>query len=472
MRVNSMNDSMKVRDQAPSGLLVGSMSVVIILGLIVYRNATYVIAADPVPAVLFAGILLSLIYAFSWQRLGTHSLKKPLAQLHVATVWSLALCDIVATAPFFQRMFVNYLPAVAAIGLGIITLIALGFIAIWWRQQGKVAGYALRINVVLSTLAVILFVAGEYGLNGFTQLNSFGGEIKLSAKAKGVLDRPHVVRADEEEAAMKGDEESSGSLDSAFETVHTSEVHTKRPDQAMIHGGQASGHSASHWSYIGEEGPQFWARLQPDYALCRSGLRQSPIDIQKSWKLAKNGVQPRYNPGPMQVVNNGHTIQSNFASGSKLALLGVDYQLKQMHFHAPSEHLINGVIYPLELHFVHAKDSGELAVLGVLVESGSQNAELEKFIRNAPQRKGKEQVSAGHNFDPRRLLPRQPAVYQYLGSLTTPPCSEGVKWSVFKEPIQASQEQIARLKMLYPNNSRPVQDLNNRVVGAFSLEKD
>lgn len=532
-----MQDSKKVRDLAPSSLLIGSIAVVVVMGFIAYRNAMYSIPVDPILIVLIAGTLLSLIYAFSWARLSVHPLKKPLAQFHMSVTWLLALSDIVATAPFFQSMLLKVLPYIALAGLCVFALIAVGFIAIWWKQQGKEAGVALGVNMTLGMMALTLFVVGEFAQSGLTGIGNSDGAMHLSAKSAPVTSRPHVVRADDDEVAREthGHEaianEHGESTQHKAETPHGEAPHGATPHEGKAtshdapekgkpqttenHGGQTTEHSAAntetahaaeqgghgeahepapqalsahavqlhaelklnkighqaHWSYDGEDGPRNWAQLQPDYALCQSGLRQSPIDIQRNWKLAKDGVKVNYRPGTLRLVNNGHTVQSNFAGGNTLSVSGETYQLLQMHFHAPSEHLINGVIYPVELHFVHSKKSGELAVLGVLVEAGASNFELEKFIRHAPNQTGVEQLVSEQAFDPNKLLPKQRAVYQYLGSLTTPPCSEGVKWSVLKEPIQASHAQIARLRKMYPNNSRPVQDLNNRVVGAFSLEK-
>ena len=218
-----------------------------------------------------------------------------------------------------------------------------------------------------------------------------------------------------------------------------------------------------HWEYSGEAGPAKWASLTPEYGQC-AGSNQSPVNLSGLVEAELAPLQFHYLPGGKTLVNNGHTVQVNYAPGSSLELDGMHFELKQFHFHAPSENLIEGRSYPLEGHLVHANAKGELAVVAVMFEPGQANPALSQAWQDLPTKAGelrqlKEAVSA------EQLLPAQRDYYRFSGSLTTPPCSEGVRWLVMKQPVQVSQAQIDAFKavMHHPNN-RPVQPLNGRQV--------
>ncbi len=221
--------------------------------------------------------------------------------------------------------------------------------------------------------------------------------------------------------------------------------------------------ATTHWEYSGEAGTAKWASLTPEYGQC-AGSNQSPVNLTGMVEAKLAPLQFHYQTGGKTLVNNGHTIQVNYAPGSTLELDGMRFELKQFHFHAPSENLIEGKSYPLEGHLVHANDRGELAVVAVMFEPGRANAALSLAWQVLPAKAGeshglKEPVSA------EQLLPAKRDYYRFSGSLTTPPCSEGVRWLVMKEPVQVSQAQIDAFKavMHHPNN-RPVQPLNGRLV--------
>ncbi|QXB53128.1 carbonic anhydrase [Aeromonas sp. FDAARGOS 1415] len=218
-----------------------------------------------------------------------------------------------------------------------------------------------------------------------------------------------------------------------------------------------------HWEYGGEAGPAKWASLTPEYGQC-AGSNQSPVNLTGLVEAELAPLQFHYQAGGHSVTNNGHTVQVDYAPGSTLELDGMRFALKQFHFHAPSENLIEGKSYPLEGHLVHANDQGELAVVAVMFEPGGANPALGQALQSLPAKAGehhelKEPVSA------ERLLPAKRDYYRFSGSLTTPPCSEGVRWLVMKDPVQVSQAQIDAFKavMHHPNN-RPVQPLNGRLV--------
>lgn len=218
-----------------------------------------------------------------------------------------------------------------------------------------------------------------------------------------------------------------------------------------------------HWEYSGEAGPAKWASLTPEYGQC-AGSNQSPVNLSGLVKAELAPLQFHYLAGGHSVTNNGHTVQVDDAPGSSLELDGMHFELKQFHFHAPSENLIEGKSYPLEGHLVHANDQGELAVVAVMFEPGKANGALSQVWQSLPAKAGEHhQLKEAVSAEP--LLPAKRDYYRFSGSLTTPPCSEGVRWLVMKEPMQVSQAQIDAFKavMHHPNN-RPVQPLHGRLV--------
>ncbi len=220
----------------------------------------------------------------------------------------------------------------------------------------------------------------------------------------------------------------------------------------------------AHWSYTGKTGPEHWSELNTAYSLCNGGKEQSPIDFNKAEISDLDKLQFYYKSAPIDLINNGHTIQENIDNGSRAVINGKIYKLVQFHFHTPSEHTINGKHYVMELHLVHTDNNGEIAVVGILFEEGKANAELQKIIDNLPKEINKSSINKAVNINLNALLPADRTYFHYFGSLTTPPCSEQVNWNVFKAPLEASAKQINTLKEIMGNNSRPVQKLNNRFV--------
>jgi carbonic anhydrase len=221
-----------------------------------------------------------------------------------------------------------------------------------------------------------------------------------------------------------------------------------------------------HWGYSGDVGPDHWDELSADFALCGSGMAQTPIDIIPTNSEALVNPVFAYQAGDVTIVNNGHTIQANAAAGNTMTIDGVTYTLAQMHFHAPSEHTINGVPAAMELHFVHKAADGTLAVVGALVQQGdAANAAWGDYV-SALQGLTAESTTA--TVDWPALLPAEVMTFRYIGSLTTPPCSEGVHWLVIQTPLQMSAEQIAAFTQIYTGNARPVQDSHDREVVADS----
>lgn len=219
----------------------------------------------------------------------------------------------------------------------------------------------------------------------------------------------------------------------------------------------------AHWEYSGEAGPDNWAKLSPEYSAC-SGKNQSPINLTGFIEAKLDPITFNYTAGSAEILNNGHTVQINAVPGSNIKIDGVQFELKQFHFHAPSENLINGKSFPMEAHLVHADKDGNLAVVAVMFTEGENNKALEKAWAQMPHEAGgKETLAAG--ISPLDILPPDRNYYRFDGSLTTPPCSEGVRWLVMKDSIPASKEQIEKFAhaMHHPNN-RPVQPVNARTV--------
>ncbi|SDZ08431.1 carbonic anhydrase [Evansella caseinilytica] len=220
-----------------------------------------------------------------------------------------------------------------------------------------------------------------------------------------------------------------------------------------------------HWSYSGDTGPENWSTLDTSFEICAEGKEQSPINLEKAKTsaAAEANINIDYQPGAFTVKNNGHTIQAEaLTDDNTIEIDGDEYQLVQFHFHVPSEHQLEGKHLDMELHFVHKNADGQLAVLGVLMKAGEENDALAELWAQMPKEETQAAVELTDPVDLTSLLPQNKAGFHYNGSLTTPPCSEGVKWVVLAEPITVSQEQIDVFAAIFPDNHRPVQPWNDR----------
>jgi carbonic anhydrase len=242
------------------------------------------------------------------------------------------------------------------------------------------------------------------------------------------------------------------------------------------HDKKEAGHDA-HWGYEGAEGPAHWAELDPDFSACRAGKKQSPIDLTGAVAVNESVLQRRSDEtalsvtqraDTMDLVDNGHTIQVTHNAPVSLVAGDTVYELVQYHFHAPSEHTIEGRHSPLEIHFVHQSAAGTLAVIGVLVEQGEHEVLLDPVIASLPDGPGDTRHLEGMDLDPDEFHPIPQHFYSYEGSLTTPPCTEGVQWIVLAETRQISEEQLSALVAHLHDNNRPVQPLGDRTVSIFS----
>lgn len=234
--------------------------------------------------------------------------------------------------------------------------------------------------------------------------------------------------------------------------------------KAADSGGHGATGPAAHWGYSGAAGPGQWGDLSTAYELCKTGHQQSPIDIGHTQQAGLASFEADYHAIPLHVVNNGHTIQVNYAPGSILRLGHSEYQLLQFHFHSPSENTLNGKHFDMEIHFVHKDGDGHLGVLGVFVEAGDHNVALQEIWHHMPKQANSEAKQAEVAINGRDLMPRKQDYYRFAGSLTTPPCSEGVQWHVLKQPIQASRDQVDAFVDIVGRNNRPVQRLGHRLL--------
>jgi carbonic anhydrase len=212
------------------------------------------------------------------------------------------------------------------------------------------------------------------------------------------------------------------------------------------------------WDYGKEHGPRHWGES------CATGKAQSPIDIRNAVPGKLAPIRFDYHATPLRIIDNGHTIQVNYGSGSGISVADQRYELVQFHFHKPSEEKIDGKGYPMVAHLVHRNSSGALAVVAVLLKQGNSSPLVQTLWANLPAEKEKEKAPAKVSIDAAQLLPRDQAYYTFSGSLTTPPCSEGVTWFVLASPVELSAAQVSRFGKIYDGNARPVQPLNGRAV--------
>jgi len=225
------------------------------------------------------------------------------------------------------------------------------------------------------------------------------------------------------------------------------------------------GHHATHWSYEDEGGPESWGSLKDEYKTCSTGQSQSPINITGEKDMGLKPIEFYYGKSTdSKVVNNGHTIQVNYAPGSYAVISGKKYDLLQFHFHSPSEHQVHGKHADLVVHLVHkSPDDGQLAVVGVLFDKDGENEFLKPIWRSMPAVKGDSTVAG--TIDVNTVLPTDKGYFNYSGSLTTPPCSEGVNWNVLTTNVSVSDAQVAAFTSIFANSVRPIQPLNDRVIG-------
>jgi carbonic anhydrase len=217
------------------------------------------------------------------------------------------------------------------------------------------------------------------------------------------------------------------------------------------------------WAYEGENGPEHWSGLSPDYALCGKGKRQSPIALGDAFAVDLEAIRFSYEPAPFRVVDAGRHLQV-VVYGGRLQVLGKDYRLSHIRFHRPSEFVVSGRTFDMEAQLFHRTEEGQQAIVSVLLEKGNENAAIQTALNNLPLEKGGEIAPPGQSIDPTLLLPASRGYYTFMGSLTTPPCTEDVLWMVIKRPQQISAGQMAIFQRLYQPNARPTQAVSGRII--------
>ncbi|MEZ5412032.1 MAG: carbonic anhydrase family protein [Acidimicrobiales bacterium] len=325
---------------------------------------------------------------------------------------------------------------------------------------------AVRTTRSFSLLAALALTAGACGGGGSaaeSDLEEKVNEAKELAYQAALSAEEAKSTADEALAAVAGDgtpghSEGGGTDGAAAGEDSSAEQGTGTTEPA------AAAHETPHWSYEGEEGPEHWASISAEFEACESGVNQSPIDlVSRTLEVGLDDLQLDWKPSELTIVDNGHTIQANIPAGNTSVIDGVVYDLVQFHFHKPSEHEVKGEAFPMELHFVHKNAAGGLAVIGVLLTVGEANPAYDVLWAAQP-----EAVTAGGEgnkvagFDLTELLPPDRHAWRYPGSLTTPPCTEGVSWNVLATPAAVSQSQIDGFR--YDHNARPVQEIGDRLV--------
>ena len=286
---------------------------------------------------------------------------------------------------------------------------------------------------------------------------------KLAAKL-GATKAPEAKSAYVVRVVAKADSGHGAAPSAARSKDRTAEiVAALRAEKAADLNVAAAAAHTKHWAYNGDGGPEAWGSLKPEFAKCSSGTRQSPIDIRGGVPVDLDAVQFDYRATGINVLDNGHTVQVNVGGGNSIEVMGRRYELVQFHFHRPSEERINGRQFDMVAHLVHKDPEGRLAVVAVLLDRGSAHPLVQTVWNNLPLEKGDE-VMAKATLDMSELLPKDRRYYTSMGSLTTPPCSEGVLWMVMQQPVTISNEQIAVFSRLYPMNARPIQSAAGRLI--------
>ena len=262
-------------------------------------------------------------------------------------------------------------------------------------------------------------------------------------------------------AAAEAKHESAGAhaAPAAHETV---DAHaTAEGEKKSILSNLIPGKDGAHWGYEGSSGPENWGKIAEANKACASGLEQSPIDLTGGVDAEVSNIALHWKPAAWNVVKNGHTIQVEGKDGGYATIDGERFDLLQFHFHTPSEHTIDGRNYPMEVHFVHKNADGRLAVIGVLMMPGGENSLFSTIMEKAPKEEGSASVGM---IEQRGMIAPIDGIYRYQGSLTTPPCSETVLWTVLSTPILVSQKDVEAFQALFPMNARPIQPVNRRYV--------
>ena len=389
-------------------------------------------------------LMLGLTLCFYWRRLNHRFIKSFFAFAFIVNQWLFMICTTVARIIHADSVGSAAYKGVMILSLAASALIAVIFVVAWIFDSPR----HYRFQAMSMSLASAMLV----GIIAFRSLHVVemvpGKEFMLSAHSA-IADISKNVSIPSEIKALEA------KILPADAMARLTAEKPATPEEKTDHAEDAA------WGYDGDRGPESWGKLTDSFAACTAGTRQSPIDLTRSMHEAKH-LKAAYHEAPMHIIDNGHTIQLRYDAGSQIKIGSDTYTLKGVQIHSPSEHTINGVVYPMEVQLIHADAKNRLAILSVLVEKGASHSELEKIFAFMPKGKKKEENPHGIMVDAMKLLPRDKRTFQYSGSLTTPPCTEGVVWNIFKQPIELSEQQIKSFRVRYTNNARPVQSMNGR----------
>lgn len=268
------------------------------------------------------------------------------------------------------------------------------------------------------------------------------------------------------DSAAARSEDASAGLQMKMETSAPERI-SKGEEPAAAEPNPAHEKLAPHWSYSGLLGPENWSTIDERFQTCRDGKSQSPVDLRWQKPVKGGDIEFAYKTSPISIIDNGHTVQVNVAPGNFVKIRGKEFELKQFHFHAGSEHTLSKKRFPLEVHLVHKNPAGEIAKIGVFFVEGRTNELIGRLWEQIPEVKNVDTEVSSFHIHPQALIPPKLTYYHYMGSLTTPPCSEGVNWNVFNSPIELSKAQLAAFTALYSGNYRPLQDLKGRKLVNF-----
>lgn len=473
---------------APDGAVLVNLTTTIVLSATLATAALFGTTVSSLAYPMAMYLVTNVVVTFFWRRTPDNAVKNAVGIWMTVSQW-LYLLVAAATMVLGDVGGIPVIRTVAALGLLGVTTVSLSFCMVWISSQHGIGQFksiaATGAAMFLAAIAVVAPLANRYFAtalaarghgHGSSHQTSTGHKAESTTHESVATDahasthveasEPAAAHSNVMVVASTGDKHHS---DSASSALPSHDGHAA-PSPSGSHGGtNKNAHAVPHWSYkAGPQDPAHWGKLADNFSACTKGTEQSPIEIPRTSPLLAKYVLPFILPSTLRVIDNGHTVQVNYDNGSKVVVNGKAYETKQMHFHSPSEHEINGVSFPIEFHIVNKSVQGQLAVLGIMVEKGRPNAELEKMLANLPESPGPEKVISGVVLNLSKLLPKVRSVYNYPGSLTTPPCSEGVNWNVFAQPIEASQAQITALQNRYFHNNRPIQPINSRRIGQTS----
>ncbi|MTV41844.1 carbonic anhydrase [Duganella radicis] len=305
-------------------------------------------------------------------------------------------------------------------------------------------------------------LAGVGGAAGAVSSSSAAASAKSSAPARKLTEREKEAQAEADLSARIQERLAIMRANQAARVAAAAKARKDAAAKAAVEAAKPKVYS-NEWSYEGESGPANWGKINPAWAKCGSGNRQSPIDIRDGMKVELEQIAFDYHPSSFNVTDNGKTVQVMVGGGNFITVGNRMYELIQFHFHRPSEERINGKGYEMVVHLVHKDGEGRLAMLALLLERGKQQPVIQTVWNNLPLEKY-DTAAPSTVLDPMDLLPGRRDYYTFMGSMTTPPCQEGVLWIVMKEPVQASPQQMALFSRLYPLNARPVQPSSGRII--------